>query len=170
MSAPLIDLEPVRAAPRRLPEQAGSFVRPLAALGLALTSVGLLDLAFAWLPSEFGVGEWEFGTVSRTFDAYALLTVGWGLLLSAALLRSSALALRLLALVFAVTALGLLGALALYALNVPLALRAMPAESKSALVRAIMRTGAFAAIYITLYGWLAWFAWHRAGARSGGRT
>ena len=170
MSAPLIDLEPVRAATLRIPEPAGAFARPLAVLGLALTSVGLLDLAFAWIPFEFGVGEWEFGTVSRTFDAYALLTVGWGLLLSAALLRGSAFPLRVLGLVFALTALGLLGAIALYALNVPLALRAMPAESKSALVRAILRTGAFAGIYITLYGWLAWFAWHRAGARSGGRT
>ena len=137
-------------------------------LGLALTGVGLLDLAFAWWPADFGVGEWEFGTASRTFDALALLTVGWTLLLAAALLRRSATGLRVLAVAFVLLTLFLVGALVLYALNIPLALKAMPAASKSALVRAIARTGSFAAIYITLYGWLSWFTWRRAGAKTGG--
>jgi hypothetical protein len=166
MAATLLHTDKTRTnAP---PARARGVVAPLVAFGLTLVVIGLLDLGFAWIPAQFGNGEWEFGTISRTFDNLALLTVGAGLLLGAALYRGSPTLLRVLGTIFGLLALALLGAAAIYALNLPLAFRAIPDAARETLTRAVWRTGVFATVYVALYGWLSWFTWRRAGAYAGG--
>lgn len=147
------------AAPAQPSIPGGLFV----ALGLAVTAVGLIDLGFAWFPWQFGNGEWEFGTVSRTFDSLALVSVGIGFFsLGAVLRRSSWMSSAAVALSGVLLA-ALLGGVLIYALNLPLALRMVPPEAAGALRRAIMRTGAFMLVYLTFYTWLTWFNWRSIG-------
>lgn len=129
------------------------------ALGIAVTLVGLVDLGFAWFPWQFGNGEWEFGTVSRTFDSLALLSVGIGFLSLGALLRRSTWLTGVAAALTTVLLLALFGGVLIYALNLPLALRMIPPEAEDALQRAITRTGAFMLVYVTFYTWLTWYNW-----------
>src|SRR5689334_14868275 len=70
-------LEPVRAA--------DAARRVLGAAGLVLAIVGWTDWALLWVPLRFGVVEWEFGTISQSFDALPLATIGTAALVAAAL-------------------------------------------------------------------------------------
>jgi hypothetical protein len=149
---------------------AASIVPPLFAFGLVLFGVGLVDLGLVWIPFRFGVGEWEFGTASRTFDSLALGTTGFVFLAVAASARGWDVVLRLLAAAAVVIMVALLGAFILYALNAPLALRAIDDSARTLLLRAMFRTTAFAGMYILLFGWLSWFTWRQAGAAMRGAT
>lgn len=144
-----------------------SIAKPLLAFGLVLVGVGVIDVALAWFPLRFGVGEWEFGTASRTFDSLALGTTGFVFISLSATIRGWALALRALAVVAAVVLLFLLAAYVLYALNIPIALGAVSGERHRIMQRAIVRTTAFAGMYTVLFGWLSWFTWRLGGAEKG---
>ncbi|HEX6135407.1 MAG TPA: hypothetical protein VFZ24_15665 [Longimicrobiales bacterium] len=144
-----------KAATRAQRVPAGLFL----ALGLAITAVGFIDLGFAWFPWRFGNGEWEFGTVSRTFDSLALVSVGIGLVAAAAVSRPSRWLIGTVAAVATIVLLGLLGSILIYALNLPVALRAVPAGASGALQRAVMRTSGFMLVYVAFYTWLTVYGW-----------
>ena len=144
-----------------------AIVPPLTAFGLILVAVGMIDLGLAWWPPMFGRGEWEFGTASRTFNSLALGATGYVFLVMAASLRRWALGLRSLSVVSAIGFLALAGVLLLYWKNVPVALAAVPEQSRPALEQAILRSTSFAVLYILLFGWLSWFTWRRGGAGRG---
>lgn len=129
------------------------------ALGSAIAAVGLIDLGFAWLPWQFGNREWEFGTVARTFDGLALPTVGFALMTAGALGMRSRAVLLVNAALSSVLLLALVGGVALYALNLPVAHQALPPEARGLLERSAMRTGGFVAVFLAFYGWLSWFTW-----------
>lgn len=156
------------ATKKELPQQGvtktASITAPLLALGLALSAVALIDLSFVWFPLRIGSPEWEFATIARTFDALALGTVGLVLILLSVVRGGHRTGLALLAALMTTVTLVLFGAVLIYALNVTVALGAVPAEAKSALLRAIARTGTLMFVYVTLYGWLSWFTWRRLGA------
>jgi hypothetical protein len=135
---------------------------PLVAFGLVLAGVAIVDLGLLWSPLRFGTGEWEFGTASRTFDSLALGTTGFVFLVMAASARGAVLGLRVLAVLALVGFVALIGTLLLYWSNVPLALSAVPEQTRSALERSIARSTSFALLYIVLFGWLSWFTWRRA--------
>lgn len=142
-----------------------------AALGLAITAVAALDLGLAWVPAQFGNPEWEFGTVTRTFDSLALGTTGLGWLLIWSVVRKVRWALVALGLVFVLLLVGIVGGLVLYWLNVPVALGAVPAEAGTMLKRSVARSSVFGTTYLALYAWLSWFTWRawRAEARGESR-
>ena len=154
----------VPAASYRLSE----FLPPFVAFGFVLCGVGLIDLGMAWWPLRFGTGEWEFGIASRTFDSLALGTTGFIFLVGAASVRGRPLELRILGALSLLVLLVLLGAAFLFVSNAPIALSQVPAEARSALVRAITRTTSFAVLYIVLFSWLSWFTWRRSGAAAKG--
>jgi hypothetical protein len=169
MAKVILGSEPVPAAPKQSRHALADLLVPVMfAFGLAIAAVATVDLGLVWIPFRFGSGEWEFGTVSQAMNAMPLLTMGLVFLTMAGLLAASAVMLRVLSLVHLFITLALIGAGLLYALNVPVALGAVPPEAKSLLQRAILRTSAFAGIYTLLFGWLSWFTWRRAGAATRG--
>jgi hypothetical protein len=170
MSSVILGSEPDRGAQKRVRAAGAEVLVPvLFAFGLVITFVSVVDLGLAWIPIRIGSGEWEFGTVSTTFNAMPLTAMGLVFLAMGALLAQSTFVLRIMSGVFLLVVLFLLGASVLYVLNVPVALGAVPPEASSLLKRAILRTSAFAGLYTVLFGWLCWFTWRQAGAAMKGK-
>lgn len=146
------------------------FLVPLVALGLVLVGVSAVDLGLAWFPPRFGFGEWEFGTVSRTFDGLALGTIGLVVLTVAAVKGGRRRSLLALAILYSVAVLVLLGMAILYGLNAPVALARVPVEAKRVMAHAVVRTTLFIVLYVALYGWMSRFTWrqYRAEMRGAG--
>ncbi len=140
--------------------------RMVALAGLVLGAIGWLDLLLLWFPPHFGRPEWEFGTVSATFDALPLGTLGLALLLAAVM--ASGWRGRLQALMwfaFGVLVV-LLAALVLYGLDLPLAWKGVAPETLPMLKRAIAKTLVLAVAYLGAYGLfgvIAWRRWRTAG-------
>lgn len=142
----------------------------LLAFGGTLFAIGCIDLGFAWFPLRLGVGEWEFGVVSRTFDGLVLVMLGVLGMVGGAVLRGSRLLLTL-ALVLAIGGLlFLLGCVVLYGLNAPIALRQIPAEARPSLVRAMSRTSMFMVVYLLFASWLTIFTWRQRRSVRATRT
>lgn len=127
-------------------------------MGLLVSLVGLIELAFAWWPLEFGNLEWEFGTVSRTFDGLPLLTVGAAAILGGAVHREARKLLALLGIVAGLGVLVLVGLAVFYAITIPAAMQIAPPPVQQALVEASVRTGMFMLLYISGYTWMSWFS------------
>jgi len=109
-------------------------------VGLAFFVIGALDLAMGWIPARFGNPEWEFGTVSRTFDNLPITALGLTMLLASAAARGIDWALRATGLLALLLALFLFVGLVVYALDIPLAFRAVGAsEARSGLKRAVLK-------------------------------
>ena len=137
----------------------------LGAVGFALLAIGLVDLGLAWLPPRFGSPEWEFGTISATLNNLPVPSMGLALLLAHAVAveRRSQLAAvgiwSILVLLFLIV-----GAI-FYALDVPLALRAVQDPVMShALKAGIVKGVAALAIYGLFHLWSAIFAFRRFSA------
>ena len=54
-------------------------------IGLTFLVVGGMDFALVWFPPDLGNPEWEFGTVTQSFNGLPILLLGLGLLAVAAL-------------------------------------------------------------------------------------
>ena len=94
-------------------------------LGLVFVIVGGVSLAMMWYPVLIGNPQWEFGTVSSTYDSLPITALGLGLLLGAGVARGIRWWTRTAAALFLLLALLVIGGLVLYATNLPLALRAV---------------------------------------------
>ena len=117
--------EVAAAARRRLPPAPDYGWYLLGWLGLVFVVIGCTDLAMAWYPVLIGNPQWEFGTVSRTYDNLPLTSLGLGLLLGAGVARGVKWWTRIVAVLFLLLALLVIGGLVLYATNIPLALRSV---------------------------------------------
>lgn len=105
-----------------------------------LALVGFSDLVLAWVPLRFGVPEWEFATVAQTMAGLPLSTIGLaGLLGSAIVLRRRRLVLGMAVLLITLAAV-VFGALVLFLLDVPLALRAAQGGASLGIQKAIVKT------------------------------
>lgn len=125
-------------------------------VGLALLVVGGADFALTWYPMEFGNREWEFGTVTQSFNGLPILVLGLGLLLTSSALIDR----KWLALLAAFGALGLLlwvvAGVALWAKTVPIALSGTPVEVLTGMKKAIARTAVQSVTYPVILGFLLW--------------
>jgi len=134
-------------------------------IGLVFLVVGGADFLLVWIPPNFGSPEWEFGTVTQSFNGLPILLLGLGLLTVA-----SEQAVRrwwgALGVVGSVVLLVwvLVGAV-LWALNVSLALETVPAELALDIQRAVVKTLVQAIAYTLGLSYLVWRAW--ATARRG---
>lgn len=137
----------------------------LGGIGLVFAVVSLADLALAWYPLRMGDGEWEFGTVTTVLNGMPLLTMGLGLAFGAAVARGKMATLRMIAVVFGLLAVVLLGCLAMYAGNISTALAAVPdPEIHLGLQKAIVKTVAQGVLYPLAFGWIAFRGWKHASA------
>jgi hypothetical protein len=84
----LVGEKPPSAAPRVVvepsPDQA---LWLLCWIGGLLALAGWVDVLLLWIPLHLGRPEWEFGTVSSTFDALPLATIGLAILIAAAVAK-----------------------------------------------------------------------------------
>jgi hypothetical protein len=134
-------------------------------VGLALFVAGVTDLLLAWLPPRFGSPEWEFGTISATLNNMPVPTMGLALALAfaAASDRKSSLAAAGIWSILVVLFLVVAGVF--YALDVPLALRAVQDPVAHRGLRAAIVKGVVGFIsYGGFHLWAAVFAWRRIRA------
>lgn len=129
----------------------------LAWIGFALFVVAGVDVILTWVPTNFGNVEWEFGTVTSSFNGLPTVTIGLGLWLGASIFagrRKTALALS-----GAFWAIGVLIVAAgiLYAPTVPVALDTVPEGAvRGGLQKAIAKSSVQAILYPVVYAVVGW--------------
>lgn len=145
--------------PRTVPRDSSRSWLVLGWIGLAFLMVGGADFALTWFPPQFGNPEWEFGTVTQSFNGLPILLLGLGLLTVAAestgrrwwglvgLGASSVLMLWV-----------LVGAV-LWGLNVSLALDMVPEQLELGVRRAVALTLIQSVTYSSALAYLAWKGW-----------
>lgn len=108
--------------------------------GWLLIVVGGLDLVSQWYPTAFKSAEWEFGVVSVTIASLPLLTIGATVVLASFLARGRRGGVAVIGIGFALlfVVVGLM--LALFASDIPLALRSPPGPPLTGIKKAIVRT------------------------------
>lgn len=136
-------------------------------IGLAFMLVGGMDFVLTWLPPDFGNREWEYGTVTASFNGLPILLLGLGLLITA----SERLDRRWWGTLGVVGALGLLlwvlAGFALWAMNISLALQTVPDNLLLGVQRALAKTMVQSVVYSVLLAYLVRKAWLAAkGAAS----
>ena len=119
--------------------------------GLLLVVVGGSDVLSQWYPPAFHSAEWEFGTAAVTIASLPLLTIGMTILLASFLSRAKRGGVVTMGVAFLCLFLMVGAALALFALDIPLALRSPPGPPLTAIKKAIVRTVIMGASYEIAY-------------------
>lgn len=109
-------------------------------LGIIFLVVGGSDFALTWYPPSFGNHEWEFGTVTASFNGLPIVVMGTALVLASALQTGR----RWLLVLSVVVALGMtlwiLVGVVLWATNVPLALTSVPPDVLVGMKKSLSKT------------------------------
>jgi hypothetical protein len=121
--------------------------------GLAV--VALADLVALWVPVRLGAVDWEFATVASTIDSLPLITLATGLLAAVAYGQGWRWRSRLLGIWFALAVAAVAAMGVLHALNLPVGMKAVPADSRFVLMKAGVKTLVLVGTYLVLYLWLA---------------
>ena len=132
------------------------------AAGLALTIVGLIDVSLLWYPPRFGDAEWEFANLGSTFESLSLTTLGLALLAAGFTARGLKGGLYLMAGLFAFFSLATLAGLALFGLNIPVALGGTPAALQTTLKMVLVKNVVLAVTYVVLYSYFAYSCFQQA--------
>ena len=132
------------------------------AIGLALTFVGLIDVGLLWYPPRFGDTEWEFANLGSTFESLSLTTLGLALLAAGFTARGLKLALYIMACVFALFSLATLSGLALFGLNIPVALGGTPEALQTTVKMVLVKNIVLAVTYVALYSYFAYACFQQA--------
>jgi hypothetical protein len=121
--------------------------------GLLLFVIGGSDVLLQWFPTAFKSPEWEFGTAAVTIASLPLLTIGAVVLLASFLARAKRGGVITMGGVFLLLFLAVGAVLTLFALDIPLALRAPPGGPlttvKKAMVRTAIMGGGYEVAYLT---------------------
>lgn len=139
--------------PGEVREASGMAWKYLRWAGVVSVVVGMTDLLLAWFPLRVGAPEWEFGIATATMENLPLTMVGLSLILAAGVVLENkksvvAVAVFMLLLLMVVVGLSLL-----FALNVPLALRAVTAEpARTTLLKSMAKTSVQAVVYMIFFG------------------
>jgi hypothetical protein len=138
-------------------------------VGLSLAMVGWADVALSWYPPRWASLEWELGTISNTFDALPLGTLGLAMVAAGLVARAHVWAARVEAIVVALITVLLVAMLIVFALDVPPALRIVNPAVRSALKKSLVKTGLIAVLYIITYVAMTRWLWKasRVGSRKG---
>lgn len=142
--------------------------RPVLWVGWGLVLVCLVNQALLWWSPQFGTPQWEFATVSQTFDRMPLLVLSFLLVAVGTLLSGSVVASRAVAGLLGTLSLLVVGLAGLYCLAAAVAwsgARGAPPEALSLLVRAVVKTALVAVVYAMVLAGLAATLWRRTRAR-----
>jgi hypothetical protein len=99
--------------------------RVLGWLGTAYLIMSVIDLALGWYPLGFGTPEWEFGTISGTFQGLAIPTLALYLILCSAVARERPGIVKAVSVGMLALAIFLAILFIIYLTSVPIALRAV---------------------------------------------
>ena len=116
-------------------------------LSLLLTGAALVDWILAWTPLRFGSPEWEFGTIVASYSGLPLLALGFAGILASALARGVRWQIVTASVVMLLFAFALLGGLVIFALDIPIALRAVQGPAHLGILKAIAKTGAIGMLF-----------------------
>ena len=131
-------------------------------IGLAFLVVGGVDFALTWFPLNLGNREWEFATVTQSFNGLPILVLGVGLLTVAADQTGRrwwghlGLVASLLLLVWVMVG------FVLWALSVSLALETVPESLALGIKKAVTRTLIQACAYAALLTYVLGRSWRIA--------
>lgn len=128
-------------------------------IGLAFLVVGGSDFVLVWFPLSFGTREWEFATVTQSFNGLPILLLGVGLLMVASEQVERRWWLYVAAGAAAVLLLWVLAGFGLWASNVGLALETVPDELRVGIQKAVAKTAVQSVAYPVVLGYLVWRAW-----------
>ena len=142
----------------------------LGVAGAAFFLAGLTDLTLAWIPLHLGNAEWEFGTISRSLDSLPLPLLGISLVLASGVARGSRGWVRTGVVILGLLAVWVVVSAILYALDIPLALRAVQQQPQvlAGLHKSITRTVLQAVLYAGAASVLTWQGWKRLRAGNSG--
>jgi hypothetical protein len=125
--------------------------------GWAFLAIGLLDVGLAWIPLNLGSVEWEFGTITRSFDSLPLPFLGTALIMGSGLARGKLWWGRVAVTVLVVLAVWIVVCAVLYGLNIPVALRSVQQPIVLlGIKKAIVRTGLQMGLYLVAISGMAW--------------
>jgi hypothetical protein len=123
-------------------------------LGVAYLIMSVIDIALGWYPVRFGTPEWAFGTVSATIDGLAIPTLALYLTLCSAIARERPIIVRVVSIILICLAIFLAILFILYLTAVPLALKAVAANSvvhlgmEKAIVKALVLFVGYEILYV----------------------
>jgi Ca2+/H+ antiporter len=130
--------------------------------------VSSADIALTWYPLAFGNAEWEFGTVTASLNGMPLLMIGLALMLGAAVARGQRWLIRTLSAIMVMLAIAVIAVALVYALTLPIALRAVSDAPLAALglKKAIAKTSIQVMLYPLAFLWLAASGWRHSARQS----
>lgn len=134
------------------------------ALGITLMLMGLIDLGLLFYPPHWASLDWEFGTIGATIEGLPLLTVGLGLMAMSSVARGRTGWMRLLSIILLLLALFVIGILVIFALDIPVALRAVQPAGRETLNKSIVKTALMGSLYVVMYAALGVWTWRRIRA------
>lgn len=109
-------------------------------VGVIMLVVGGSDFALTWYPASFGNHEWEFGTVTASFNGLPILVMATGLILASSLQTGRRWLVVLATIVAFGLALWILAGVVLWATNIPLALRSVPESVLVGMKKSLAKT------------------------------
>lgn len=133
--------------------------------GIALGLVTLVNFGLLWWDPKFGNAEWEFGVIGQTFDRVPLLVVSFVLIAYGAIASGSFIGTRIVAAVFAATALWLVGCTVVYGMASLTAMKLVPGNQISAIRRTVAKNLGGSVIYIVLFAAATFQMWRRTRQR-----
>lgn len=149
--------EPVRSPRKDLPAEPDFGWILLGWAGWVFLLAGLMDIGLAWIPLRLGNPEWEFGTITRSFDSVPVPFLGSALIMASGLARGRVWWGKVGVVVLWLLTLWVLVSGVLYALNVPLALRAVKEPVVAmGLKKAILRTSLQILFYAVATAGMGW--------------
>ena len=158
----LVDASRAPARDRVLPPDVDQAWRWIGWLGLALAVAGIGDWMLAWIPLRFGNVEWEFATIVSTTAGLPLVTIGFAGLAGSAVARGIRWQLYVTGAVILLWAVVLLAVLAVFMLDVPVALKMVSGPAHLGVVKATTKTIGLALLFSAVYGFLGIGALRRA--------
>jgi hypothetical protein len=159
-----------RKASPLAPDPEGAW-RLVAVIAVGLGCVGWFDVVLMWYPLRLADLQWRFGTASGTFDALPLGTIGFGLVMAAAIALGWRRALAGGAVFAGLVGVALLAVAVMYGLGLPVVLRGLADDNARAFIsRAVTKTVVFAVLYVVLYFTVGWLLWRRLRSGEEGTT
>lgn len=152
LTQPRVLIDPSRSSQADLPQpDASTAWRWVGLFSVVLTAAGILDWVLTWTPLRFGSPEWEFGTIVSSIAGLPLITMGFAGLLGSAMARGIRWQIQTVAAGMTLFGVAVVGALVIFALDVPVALRVVEGPARLGIVKAIIKTGALGVLFALAY-------------------
>lgn len=154
MKDPMIVASPRHHGGRRHGERENVWAA-LGWVGAVFLIVGGADFALTWLPPNFGSREWQFATVTQSFNGLPILVLGIGLLIGGAMQTDRRWWAHLAAVGAVAMFVWVSVGVVLWGMNVSLAMASVPPELVIGVQKAIAKTLIQSVVYAAILAYLA---------------